>query len=109
MAFRWRAFDGPLMVVLGSFLPSSNYKRKKKTTSKLDPLLQNFLDLCMFEQDALSCLVVIQPRKDLNMTEKLLTGVESINSNENPCKMVEEIGNCTVSEFNCSHSPKIAL
>ena len=36
---RWRADDGPLIVVFGSYLPSS-----KKTTSKLDPLWQNFLD-----------------------------------------------------------------
>ena len=30
MAFRWRADDGPLMVVLGSSLPSSTKKKQKK-------------------------------------------------------------------------------
>ena len=40
MAFRWRADDGPLLVVFGSSLPSST----KKTLSKLDPRRQNFLD-----------------------------------------------------------------
>ena len=30
MAFRWRADDGPLIVVLGSSLPSSTKKKKKK-------------------------------------------------------------------------------
>ena len=48
MAFRWRAHDGPLIVVLGSSLPSLTKKKKKqkkqKKTSKLDPLWQNFLD-----------------------------------------------------------------
>ena len=34
MAFRWRAHDGPLIVVLGSFLPSSTKKKKKKTNKK---------------------------------------------------------------------------
>ena len=51
MAFRWRAVDGPLIVVFGSFLSSSLNKlkktAKKKTLSKLDPLWQNFLDLRM--------------------------------------------------------------
>ena len=48
MAFRSQANDGPLIVVLGSSLPSSNKKNekkaKKKTLSKFDPLWQNFLD-----------------------------------------------------------------
>ena len=29
MAFRWRANDGPLMLVFGSYLPSSTKKKKK--------------------------------------------------------------------------------
>ena len=33
MAFRWRAFDGPLIVVLGSSLPSST----KKNVVKVGP------------------------------------------------------------------------
>ena len=45
MAFRWRADDGPLIVVCeSSSLPSSTIK----TLSKLDPLWQNFLDPRMF-------------------------------------------------------------
>ena len=43
MAFCCRADDGPHKAVLGSSLPTST----KKTLSKLDPLLQNFLDLRM--------------------------------------------------------------
>ena len=38
MAFRWRADDGPLIVVLGSSLTSSTKKKTKKALSKLDPL-----------------------------------------------------------------------
>ena len=30
MAFRWRTYDDPLIVVIGSFLPSSTKKKKKK-------------------------------------------------------------------------------
>ena len=41
IAFRWRADDDPLIVVVGSSLPSSS---EKKMLSKLDPLWQNFLD-----------------------------------------------------------------
>ena len=42
IAFRWRAVDGPLLVIFGSsFLLS-----KKK---ELDPLLQNFLDPRMYK------------------------------------------------------------
>ena len=37
MAFRWRVDDDPLLVVLGSFLPSST-KRKKKVV-RVGPLL----------------------------------------------------------------------
>ena len=44
LRFRWRAEDCPLMVVFGSFLPSSTKKKPPKTPSKLDPLWQNFLD-----------------------------------------------------------------
>ena len=40
MVFRWRTNDGPLIVVFGSFFPSST----KKDLSKSDPLWQNFLD-----------------------------------------------------------------
>ena len=44
MTFRWRADDGPLIVVVGCSLPSSTKnKTKKKRLSKLDSLLQNFL------------------------------------------------------------------
>ena len=46
MAFRWRVDDGPLIVVFGSYIPSStkkspkkpNNKIKKKNTSKMAPL-----------------------------------------------------------------------
>ena len=38
MAFRWRADDGPLLVLFRSSLPL------QKTLSELDPLWQNFLD-----------------------------------------------------------------
>ena len=41
MAFRWQADDGPLIVELGSSLPTSTKKKK------LDPLSQNFLDPSM--------------------------------------------------------------
>ena len=34
MAFRWRADDGPLIVVLGSSLPSSKKQKKKKQKKK---------------------------------------------------------------------------
>ena len=34
MAFRWRAHDGPLIVVLGSSLPSSTKKKKRKNKNK---------------------------------------------------------------------------
>ena len=44
MAFRWRADVGPLMVVFGSSLPLSTKKKKKKTLTKSDPILHNFLD-----------------------------------------------------------------
>ena len=37
MAFRWRADDGPLLVLFGSSLPISK-------TKKLDPIWQNLLD-----------------------------------------------------------------
>ena len=37
MTFRWRAADGPLIAVFGSFLP---HQTKGKTLSKLDPLWQ---------------------------------------------------------------------
>ena len=37
MAFRWRADDVPLIVVLGSSLPSST-KKTTNVVSKLDPL-----------------------------------------------------------------------
>ena len=40
MAFRWRAYDGPLLVLYGSSFPSSS----KNTLSAMDPLWQNFLD-----------------------------------------------------------------
>ena len=39
MAFRWRAVDGPLIVVFGSFLLSSNYKKEKKNFVKVGPPL----------------------------------------------------------------------
>ena len=39
MAFRWRADDGPLLVLFGSSFPLS-----KKQKKMLDPLWQNFLD-----------------------------------------------------------------
>ena len=39
MGFRWRADDGPLIVLPRSSLPSSTKRKKKqKTSSKLDPL-----------------------------------------------------------------------
>ena len=34
MAFRWRADGGPLLVVLGSSLPSLTKKKKKKKNNK---------------------------------------------------------------------------
>ena len=34
MAFHWRAHDGPLIVVLGSFLPSSTKKKENKNKNK---------------------------------------------------------------------------
>ena len=40
MAFRWQVDDGPIIVVLGSSLPSST--AKKKTLSKLDPSDKTF-------------------------------------------------------------------
>ena len=46
MAFRWRAVDGPLLVLFESSLPSQK-KREKKTLSELDLLWQNFVDLRM--------------------------------------------------------------
>ena len=39
MAFRWRAHDGPLIVVLGSSLPSSTKKKTKKNVVKVGPPL----------------------------------------------------------------------
>ena len=50
MAFRWRANDGPLIIVLRSSLPSS----KKKKFSRLDPLWQNFLDPRMYMYEGCS-------------------------------------------------------
>ena len=40
MAFRWRAEDGPFLVLFWSSLPS---QKEKKTLSELAPLWQNFL------------------------------------------------------------------
>ena len=39
MAFVWPAVDGPLIVVFGSFLPSSNKKTKTKKPVKVGPPL----------------------------------------------------------------------
>ena len=40
MAFRWRADDDPLIVVLGSSLPSSTKKTKKKLYQNWTPLTE---------------------------------------------------------------------
>ena len=48
--FRWRADDGPLILVFGSFLPSSTKKTHKKTLSRMDPLWQNCLNPRMSSQ-----------------------------------------------------------
>ena len=51
MAFRRRADDGPLIVVLGSSLPSSIKKKTKKTNVvKIGPPLTKLLDprICVF-------------------------------------------------------------
>ena len=40
LSFRWRADDGPLLVVFGSSLPHN----LKKTLSELGPLWQYFMD-----------------------------------------------------------------
>ena len=38
MAFRWRANDGPLKAVFGSYIPSSTKKRKKNVIKFGTPL-----------------------------------------------------------------------
>ena len=45
MAIRWRADDGPLIVLLGS----SPHQLKKKNVVEVGPLWQNFLDPRMYE------------------------------------------------------------
>ena len=52
MAFRWRANDGPLLVLFGSSLTSS-IKTKKKL-SQLDPYGKTFLDPRMISIDSFS-------------------------------------------------------
>ena len=42
MAFRWRADDGPLIVVFGSSHPSSTNKKKKKNIVKVGTILTKF-------------------------------------------------------------------
>ena len=44
MAFRWRADDGPLLVL---FCIGEHYFGAIKKLSELDPVWQNFLDPCM--------------------------------------------------------------
>ena len=42
MAFRWRADDGPFIVVFGSFLPSSTKKQNKKKRQSWTPSDKTF-------------------------------------------------------------------
>ena len=57
MAFPWWANDSPLIVVFGSYLPSSTKKKtQKKTTSNLDPFWQNFLDPPMHHWELVTLL-----------------------------------------------------
>ena len=47
MAFRWRAYDHPLVVVFGSSISSST----KKNIAKVGPSLTKLLDQCMQKLD----------------------------------------------------------
>ena len=53
MAFRWRAVDGPLIVLFRSFLPSSSLKKLKKRL-KLSAQVQNYQPIEKFTEN-MSC------------------------------------------------------
>ena len=85
MAFRWRAVDGPLIVVFGSFLSSSIKKKKqKKNVVKVGPLWQNFLDPRMLCKDSLVLVLVTrqnwQPSRHTTLTQHWFNVIQQTGS-----------------------------